>query len=282
MNHGMLDLSFQELLNSTLLLLQPAPGQERPKCFISYAWEDLAYPTPTDLETHINLQRWIQKLTRDLTSVGINVASDQRLAGNPQQWMTDNINSSQCVLVIGSPRYRVRANAPSSGVACELDLIQARLANNPGNFSVMPILYQGRRQDAFPDVLLARNADNIDIIDASESLLYYSALMSVERPTGLVGPHHGVHVATGMVPSIFPQLQTSNEYKLLWRLFCQQMQSQSISVTHIPAAQSPITHQFDQRLDNYKQVSVSAVGHTANVSGSGNHKVEQGSICRIL
>jgi len=113
-----------------------------PACFISYAW---------GVPEH---ERWVVRLARDIQNAGINVLLDRWHCppGYPIGRFTDQIEKSEFVVVVGTPKLRQKYETQESDpvVASELELINLRL-RQPTRYGrkVIPLLLDGEPHIAF-------------------------------------------------------------------------------------------------------------------------------------
>lgn len=108
--------------------------------FISYSW---------DSKEH---EEWVLKLSTDLASKGIFVLLDKYLEDGSMLpvFMDLGIERADKVLVIGTPRYRIKCYEPSSGVAFEECIIRASICQNIGTKKFIACLREGTFKTAFP------------------------------------------------------------------------------------------------------------------------------------
>jgi len=128
------------------LLRDRGDVDKRPSCFISYAW---------GVAEH---QRWVLQLAKDLRNAGIGVLFDRwhNPPGTNLSRFTDQILSSDYVVVVGTPKLREKYDTKASDpvVAAELLLINTRL-QQPTRYgpTVIPLLLAGDSQSAFTPML---------------------------------------------------------------------------------------------------------------------------------
>lgn len=122
---------------------------QNPQIFISYAWEEK--------DELIRQQGHLSQIFHDLTTVGFPTWLDiERMTGNINDQMEDNIINSQIVFVICTPRYLARSQLETN-VKREWDSIQEK-ALKDRNFQVFPIQFS--QGDSFP-----RNLESLPNID---------------------------------------------------------------------------------------------------------------------
>ena len=111
-----------------------------PVVFVSYSW---------DSKEH---EEWVLKLSTDLASKGIFVLLDKYLEDGSMLpvYMDLGIERADKVLVIGTPRYRIKCYEPASGVAFEECIIRASICQNIGTKKFITCLKEGTFKSAFP------------------------------------------------------------------------------------------------------------------------------------
>jgi len=151
-----------------------------PRCYISYAWE-------TDVQKNIRLQQWIRnKLYSDLQILGVPMFLDiMHLNYNIQQNMAEQIDRSSIMLIICTPRYRVRIQDLQSNVRFELD----RALNR--NKRIIPIIYENNTGNIF-DVLPVE-LQNYLAIDFTNPETYFKNMVGF-APLGIIPSIFGIEV----------------------------------------------------------------------------------------
>jgi hypothetical protein len=120
--------------------------EKSPTCFISYAW---------GVSEH---ERWVLQLARDIRNAGIDVLFDRwhNPPGASLSRFTDQILSSDYVIVVGTPKLREKYETLSSDpvVAAELRLINTRL-RQPAQYgpTIIPLLLAGTSLNSFTPLL---------------------------------------------------------------------------------------------------------------------------------
>lgn len=115
-----------------------------PKVFLSYSWDDAAH------------KEWVKELAARLRKDGIDVTFDQWEAMYGDQMpslMEAAIRESQFVLIICTPRYKIRSDAREGGVGYEGDIMTAEIISSRNNRKFIPVLRRGTWQDASPSWL---------------------------------------------------------------------------------------------------------------------------------
>jgi hypothetical protein len=143
---------FEEILFEMTRLAE-AEELKAPSCFVSYAWGNA---------TH---ERWVERrLATDLEKAGIAVILDRWENAHPGSSIprfVDLISKADRVLIVGTKAYlqKYENKDPSTGtvVAAEMDQVSARLlGSEKKKQTVIPLLLEGEREDAFPPALTTR------------------------------------------------------------------------------------------------------------------------------
>ena len=123
-----------------------------PKVFLSYSWDDIAH------------EEWVKELAARLRKDGIDVTLDQWETVYGDQlpsFMEAAIRESQFVLIICTPRYKMRSEAGEGGVAYEGDIMTAELMSLRNHSKFIPVLRSGTWQDASPSWLGGKSYCNL-------------------------------------------------------------------------------------------------------------------------
>jgi Ran GTPase-activating protein (RanGAP) involved in mRNA processing and transport/predicted Ser/Thr protein kinase len=145
-----------------------------PTCFISYAWEE-------DPEDNKRLQTWLKQLCDHLTQLGAKVYLDiTHLDGNMKTYMSEKIQESNYILLIGTPRFKERAEDPTTHLGFEIQHALARTELHP--HALVPLLYAGRFATAFPVNVIKE----LLIRDMRNPRHYYYQMAQLENPLGLI------------------------------------------------------------------------------------------------
>ena len=127
-------------------LLRERGGAASPSCFVSYAWGDAGH------------EKWVRTLATDLRDAGINVVFDRWHCkpGTNLSIFVDRIESSDCVVVVGTPGLREKYTSTKKDpvVASELKIVNNRLMK-PSLYGdrIIPILRSGSQDASFPPLL---------------------------------------------------------------------------------------------------------------------------------
>ena len=122
---------------------------KRPKVFISYSW---------DSQEH---QDWVLKLANDLIErYSIDIILDQYeiTAGNDLNYfMETSIEKSDKVLIILTPKYKLKAEGRDGGVGYESSMISQELFESPiTNVKFIPILRDGNSLTSSPKFIKSK------------------------------------------------------------------------------------------------------------------------------
>jgi hypothetical protein len=191
-------LIYQTTLNNISTILRNHVNRSK-SVFISYAWEEKQ-------EDNKSLQDLLWRISEDLRTVGITVYLDiTNMKGNMESWMKESIDSSDFVMLIGTPRYKARASQNDTNVAFEFQLIQQKLNSTNITYTLLPLLYYGDFQTSFPS-----GVDKYLIRDFRDMGKYYHNLLGVAKPLGIL-------------PNIYPELEMNGrlhaEYMTIYELF---------------------------------------------------------------
>ena len=113
-----------------------------PTAFISYSWDD---------ESH---KSWVKELAARLRKDGVDVKLDQwevSLGDSTTEFMETAIRESDFVVIICTPRYKVRSDNRVGGVGFEESVITGEVFTNQSNRNkFIPVLRSGEWADAAP------------------------------------------------------------------------------------------------------------------------------------
>ena len=107
--------------------------------FISYSW---------DSEEH---KAWVKMLADRLTDEGLEVLLDQyEIPGNSlTSFMQDGIAKADKVIIVGTPRYKEKANSHKSGTNIEDQIINIHMGRDFTNPKFIPVLRSGGFEDSW-------------------------------------------------------------------------------------------------------------------------------------
>ncbi len=115
-----------------------------PTGFISYSWDN---------ESH---RQWVRDLATRMRSDGVAVTLDAwetALGDQLPEFMERSIRENEFVLIICTPRYKVRAEARTGGVGYEGDVITGEVLIDRNHRKFIPVLRQGTWRQAAPSWL---------------------------------------------------------------------------------------------------------------------------------
>ncbi len=117
-------------------------SEERPSCFISYAW---------GVAEH---EKWVVTLARDLRKADVGVILDRWDCpeGSTLAPFVELIDSAKIVVAVGTPLYleKHRAEDRDPIVGAEIMLISNRLVEKSRRGGIRPLLLSGTRKKCFP------------------------------------------------------------------------------------------------------------------------------------
>jgi TIR domain len=133
---------------------------EMTSAFISYSWDSDAH------------KAWVRDLATRLRTSGIEVALDQwHLVPGDQlpQFMESAVQNSDFVLVICTPRYKVRSDNRTGGVGYEGDIMTAEVVTTRNPRKFIPILRSGAWTEAAASWLAGKYYVDLSANPYSES-----------------------------------------------------------------------------------------------------------------
>lgn len=137
-----------------------------PKAFISYSWDD---------EEH---KGWVKNLAGQLRKDGVETILDQwhvRAGDQLPAFMEKAVRENDFVLIVCTPKYKVKSENRSGGVGYEGDVIQAEVFTKHNHRKFIPLLRRGSWNDALPSQLSGKFS--FDFRDYPESTKTYSELL---------------------------------------------------------------------------------------------------------
>lgn len=126
-------------------------NESHPKVFISYSW---------DSEEH---KKWVLDFATKLCKNGIDVILDQweisSKGGSPiPTFMLNSVSSSERVLCIMTPNYKLKTDKLDGGVGFEYSILSSELADDLQSTKFIPILRKGEAKESTPILLNQRIA----------------------------------------------------------------------------------------------------------------------------
>lgn len=159
---------------------------KNPTAFTSYSWDDDAHRV------------WVAQLATRLRSDGIDVKLDQWHAVPGDQlpaFMEREIRANDYVLIVCTPKYKLKSDGRLGGVGYEGDIMTAEVFTNPNHRKFIPILARGVWIDAAPNWLAGKYY--VDLSSPSRFEAQYQDLLATvlgRRPAApplapLLNPH---------------------------------------------------------------------------------------------
>jgi hypothetical protein len=127
-----------------LRLREPVGGEivfAPPRVLISYAWEDRDH------------KQWIKDLAVRLRLDGVEIILDQwEVAPGDElaSFMERSLGTSDAVLIVCTPSYRLKSTERSGGVGYETSIMTADLANGAPRRKFIPLLRRGDKGTSIP------------------------------------------------------------------------------------------------------------------------------------
>jgi hypothetical protein len=118
--------------------------QAHPKVFISYAWES------------DDVKKWVKNLAVELRNTGINAKLDQwEVVPGDQMphFMEKSVRDNDYVLIICSPKYKIKSENRIGGVGYEGDIMTAEVLQSSNHRKFIPILQSGNKVTSIPSWL---------------------------------------------------------------------------------------------------------------------------------
>ncbi|MBX3416932.1 MAG: TIR domain-containing protein [Pirellulaceae bacterium] len=172
---------FEEIIFELSRLAQ-AENLAAPTCFISYAWGNSEH------------ERWVEhRLAMDLEKAGIKVVLDRwenAQIGSSISRFVDLISKADRVLIVGTKAYLRKFENKNSEfgtvVAAEMDQVSARLLGTEDQKkTVLPLLLEGKPEDAFPPALTTRVYS-----DFRDDALYFETALDLLLSLYAIPPRH--------------------------------------------------------------------------------------------
>ncbi|HEV2988852.1 MAG TPA: TIR domain-containing protein [Candidatus Angelobacter sp.] len=137
-----------------------------PKVFISYSWDGPEH------------KAWVRTLAAQLRNDGVDVTLDQWHVrpGDPiAAFMDKAVRENDFVLIICTPKYKVKSDERNGGVSYEGDIIQSEVFLKGNHSKFIPVLRSGQWPDAAPANLLS--TCYIDLTDGPGFQENYDSLL---------------------------------------------------------------------------------------------------------
>lgn len=117
---------------------------KNPRVFISYAWESS------------EMKFWVKDLASELRNNGIDVKIDQwelHPGDQTPHFMEKSVRENDYVLIICTPKYKVKSDNREGGVGYEGDIMTAEVLETTKNRKFIPILKLGTNETSIPSWL---------------------------------------------------------------------------------------------------------------------------------
>lgn len=127
--------------------------------FISYSWDDDAH------------REWVCTLAARLRSDGVDVSIDRWSAVPGDQlstFMERAIRDNEFIVIICTPRYKLRSDRREGGVGYEGDIMTAEIMTSQNHRKFIPVLRKGSWSEAAPSWLLGKYHINLSAEPYSE------------------------------------------------------------------------------------------------------------------
>lgn len=115
--------------------------------FMSYSWDDEGHKV------------WVRDLATRVRGCGIDLKLDQwHLVPGDQlpQFMESAVRESDFVLIVCTPRYKLRSDQRTGGVGYEGDIMTAEVMTTRNQRKFIPILRRGKWAEAAPSWLAGK------------------------------------------------------------------------------------------------------------------------------
>lgn len=148
-------------------LLRDSGKDQKPTCFISYAWG-----TPEH-------QRWVMQLAKDLRNAEIDVLLDRWnvVPGSNLDRYIEQIMDTNFVVVVGTPSLLQKYNSTASDpvLKAELEMVNMRLRQtNKYGHTILPVLLDGDVNTSFPP-----QAQKLIYVDFKQTDQYFVQLFDM-------------------------------------------------------------------------------------------------------
>ncbi|MFZ0902012.1 MAG: toll/interleukin-1 receptor domain-containing protein [Candidatus Sulfotelmatobacter sp.] len=127
-------------------------GSNMKSVFISYSWDD---------DQHCE---WVRKLAERLRADGVDVSIDRWAAVPGDQlpgFMERAIRENGFVVIVCTPRYKIRSDSREGGVGYEGDIMTAEVMTSNNHRKFIPVLRKGAWSEAAPSWLLGKYYINL-------------------------------------------------------------------------------------------------------------------------
>jgi TIR domain-containing protein len=151
-----------------------------PTAFVSYSWDD---------DDH---KEWVKALATQLRRDAVDVRLDQwhSVPGNQlPHFMESEIRLNDFVIIICTPKYKVKSDTRTGGVGYEGDIMTAEVFTKQNHLKFIPILARGTWEEAAPTWLVGTHY--IDLREARYKVGYkdlLETLLQLRQEAPLLGP----------------------------------------------------------------------------------------------
>lgn len=159
--------AFESALVRIKGLLRDSGRDQKPTCFISYAW---------DTSEH---QRWVMQLAKDLRNADIDVLLDRWnvVPGSNLDRYIEHIMDTNFVIIVGTPSLlqKYASTASDSVLKAELEMVNMRLRQTSEyGHTILPILLDGEVNTSFPP-----QAQKLIYVDFKQTNQYFVQLFDM-------------------------------------------------------------------------------------------------------
>jgi len=147
------------------------------KAFVSYSWDD---------DSH---KDWVAQLATDLRKDGVETILDQWHAVPGDQlpaFMEREIRENDYVLIICTPKYKLKSDQRKGGVGYEGDIMTAEVHSQGNHRKFIPVLARGTWEQSAPSWLKGKYF--VDLSNPDRKSKYYSDLRATMLGTRTVAP----------------------------------------------------------------------------------------------
>ena len=174
-----------------------------PTSFISYSWEDKEH------------KKWVKALASKLRTDGVDVKLDQWevIPGDQlPNFMEKSIREIDYVLIICTPKYKMKSDNREGGVGYEGDIITGEVFQNQNHRKFIPILRKGKWIESAPSWLSGKY--HIDLRNESDFESNYQDLITTILNIREAAPPLGHYKSPKMNPTIPKKDENNNEAEI--------------------------------------------------------------------
>lgn len=147
--------------------------KQKMKIFISYSWDNPEH------------QDWVLKLANELEVYKeIEIVFDQYelSAGKDMTYFMENAITSNKILVILTPNYKLKAEKREGGVGFEYSMITNELFDNQLSNKIIPVLRSGNKEISVPHYIKTKIYHNMQEDDTFNSKLFELLRIIFDKP----------------------------------------------------------------------------------------------------